>query len=127
MTTRNAKTESGRAADDRVTELSFDDAPPPRAGDPLSPAQLEEEFPAAREQTAGISAGTALTDDDLGPETLFHVEENYGVYDGDGDVDFDDGAERPADQTLQVVGAAQIGGGSGKDEAELAREEHPDK
>ena len=112
------RSESGRAADDRVTELDFEEGPAPRIGDPLPAAEREELTP-ERVQTAGMSSGEALgpvaTDDDLSPETLLHEEENYDLY----------RPERPADQTLEVVDASRIGGGSGKDEAELAREEHP--
>lgn len=116
MSTKHS--ESGRAAHDRVAELDFEDGPAPRAGDPLLAAEREELTP-ERVRTAGMSSGEALgplaTDDDLSPETLFHEEEDYELY----------GPERPTDQTLQVVDASRIGGGFGKDEAELAREEHP--
>lgn len=119
MTSKRERTESGRSADDEVTELSFDEGPAPRFGELLPAAELKEELPPERVRTAGMSSGEALgplaTDDDLSPETLFHEEEDYELY----------GPERPTDQTLQVVDASHIGGGFGKDEAELAREEHP--
>ena len=118
MPIRRKHTESGRTAHDQIAELDFEDGPAPRIGDPLPAAEREELTP-ERVQTAGMSSGEVIgpivTDDDLSPETLYHEEENYEVY----------GPERPADQTLAVVEAARIGGGFGKDEAELAREEHP--
>jgi hypothetical protein len=44
------------------------------------------------------------------------MEEEYEVYE-----------ELPADKELRVARGEEIGGGFGKDEAELAREEHPDQ
>jgi hypothetical protein len=114
----------GRAADDSVRELDFDDDDrvPPRSGDPLTDDEREL-LSRKRERTAGLSGGevadhgNSITDDDLSPETLLDEEEDYEVY-----------TELvPADQELSVVDAAEIGGGSGKDEAELAREENPDR
>jgi hypothetical protein len=104
---------SGRAADDEVEELSFEDAPPPRTGDPLTPEEIQEEFPLERESSAGMSGGelldTDISDDDLTPETLFDEEAEYEVY-----------PNTPADKVLRVVDGDEIGG-TGKDESELAR------
>ncbi len=113
---------AGRAGNDNVRELDFDDDAriPPRTGDPATDderAVLSRE----REQAGGLSGGevpdrgSRITDDDLSPETLLGEEEDYEIY----------AEQRPADKSLSIVDAADIGGGNGKDEAELAQEEHP--
>lgn len=108
----------GRAADDEVEELCFDDAPPPRSGDPLTREELAEALPDEREREAGMSGGElpqeGITDDDLTPETLYDEEDEYEVY-----------AVQPADKDLRIAQGSEIGGGSGLDEAELARRDHP--
>lgn len=122
MTKHPEANSRGRGADDRIEELSFeDDAPPPRAGDPLT----EDEIISARriEQAGltGAAVGGDPTADDLTPRTLIDEEG-----DEDEDTVFADAAEtgsRPADKDLRIVRGNEIGGGHGKDEAELAREQ----
>lgn len=110
---------SGRAANDNLRELDFDDDNriPPRSGDPATEDERAQLTP-GRERTAGLSGGEtadrrlSVTDDDLSPETLLSEEDEYELYT----------PELPADKDLSVVDAADIGGGTGKDEAELALE-----
>ncbi len=93
-------------------ELRFeDDRPPPRAGDPLPRATAARELTPRRVREAGLTGGSAghATADDASPETL--LDEDHG---------------RAADQKLRRVDGSEIGGGFGKDEAELAREK-PDR
>lgn len=113
----------GRGADDAVEELNFEEVNPPRSGDPMHAAELASELPPERERDAGLSGGelpaqanrnSDVTDDDLAPETLYQEEDEYELY-----------TAQPADKQLRVARAGEIGGGFGKDEAELARQEHP--
>lgn len=113
----------GRGADDAVEELNFDDENPPRTGESVHAGELERELPLEREREAGLTSGelapearndSDVTDDDLGPETLYDEEAEYDVH-----------ASSPADKQLRAARADEIGGGFGKDEAELARDEHP--
>jgi hypothetical protein len=106
-----------------VEELNFEEVNPPRSGDPLHPAELADELPTRRERDAGLAGGELAaqekrnsdnTDDDLTPETLYDEEDAYELY-----------SEPPADKQMRVARASEIGGGFGKDEAELARQEHP--
>lgn len=108
----------GRANDDRVEELSFDDdnQPPPRPGDPY--IEPPPEINAERARKAGLTSGEvepmdatdALdTDDDLSPSTLF---DEPGL---------DDEEATAADKELTIVDKNNIGAGYGLDEAELAR------
>ncbi|MDB6060822.1 MAG: hypothetical protein JWM78_925 [Verrucomicrobiaceae bacterium] len=105
----------GRAADDSVRELDFDDddIPPPRIGDPrLAKGEIDTEISARRVREAGFTGGETthdITADDLSPETL--LDEDYQL-------------ANPADKKLRVVDADEIGGGNGKDEAELANEQN---
>jgi hypothetical protein len=114
---------TGRSARDRVQEISFeDDGPPARIGDERRIFDHDSELPPRRVRAAGMTGGEAqplgqdVTADDLSPETLLDEEgaESPSAY------AIDD--ETPADKTLHVVGSEEIGGGNGKDEAELARE-----
>lgn len=113
----NSSNHRGRGDDDTIKELSFDDDnnPPPKAGDPrVTPGQPDPEISARRVREAGLTGAEThrdITDDDLSPETLFDEEYDTTL---------------PADKSTRVVDAAEIGGGSGLDEAELARAEHPD-
>lgn len=115
---RNRSNNRGRAADDEVEELSFEDDPPAHIGDPLQDEQLSEQLPDARQRSGGLTGGEtpdqSVTDDDLSPETLFE-EEGYEVP-----------AEPPADKNLRNADGSEIGGGTGLDEAELAQIEHPE-
>ena len=113
----------GRGADDAVEELNFEDVNPPRTGDPVHSAELAEQLPHKREHDAGLTGGELpepekqsadITDDDLSPETLYDEQEQYELY-----------PAPPTDKQLRVAGSSEIGGGFGKDEAELARDEHP--
>lgn len=108
----------GRAADDEVEELCFEDEPPARAGDPLSEEELAAAEPDERARQAGMSGGElpeeGITDDDLTPETLYGEEATYDVH-----------PLHPADKDLRIARQGEIGGGTGLDEAELARQEHP--
>jgi hypothetical protein len=113
----------GRGADDHVEELSFDDdAPPPRPGDPLTDDEVISERRAEQAGLTGAAVTADFTADDLSPQTLIDEE-------GDEDeesVFADDTTENgalPADKDLRIVRGSEIGGGHGKDEAELAREQ----
>lgn len=111
-----------------VHELDFDqphDGRRGRIGDERSEAEVDDEFPAERVAEMGMSGGEALkegvhedgvTDDDLSPETLL---DETGARDA-----HEPGNGAPADQQLSEVDATEIGGGTGLDEAELARR-HP--
>jgi hypothetical protein len=110
----------GRGADDAVEELNFEDKNPPRTGEPLHADELAEQLPFDREHEAGLSGAElpgndlqhpGITDDDLSPETLLAEEEQYEIR-----------ATAPADKQLRAARAGEIGGGYGKDEAELARD-----
>lgn len=109
-------------------ELDFEkgDERDGRAGDRKPEGVLREEYPAERVREAGQSGGEALDDsvdnkvtaDDLAPETL--LDENRSRTPA---------ARRERDSqdtVLSDVGEAQIGAGTGKDEAELARDEGED-
>ena len=107
---------SGVAPQDRTPELSFDDIDQVlRQGDRESGPS---DIPAARVREAGMTGGETgrgdVTADDAAPETLID----------------EDGADAPvlrqpdaraADTALHRVPPELIGGGTGKDEAELAR------
>jgi hypothetical protein len=114
----NTAGQRGRDANDEVHELSFDDdaTPPPRTGDPrILPGEADPEISPRRVREAGMTGGetgNSVTDDDLSPETLFDEEHVLA---------------NPADKSARVVGAEEIGGGTGLDEAELAQAEHPDR
>lgn len=110
----------GRAEDDRIEELSFeDDGPPPRIGDPrLEPGQRDTKISSQRVRNAGRSSGEMerignvdpfVTADDLSPETLLDEDS----------VDSDKFAA--ADKALSIIEENEIGGGNGLDEAELAQ------
>jgi hypothetical protein len=101
--------------DDSIHELNFDDedTPPPRSGDPrVARGEIDPEISAQRVRQAGRTggevAGGGSTADDLTPETLLDEYED---------------TDRPTDKKLRVVDADKIGGGIGKDEAELANEQ----
>lgn len=68
------------------------------------------------EPAVGSGAGVTSdgsTDDDLSPETLIHEDGARSAREAGGD--------KPADWDLSIVDGADIGGGAGLDEAELAR------
>lgn len=100
--------------DDDIHELNFDDEGiPPRSGDPrVARGERDPEISARRVRQAGRTGGEVMgggsTADDLTPETLLDEYEDIG---------------RPTDKKLRVVDADEIGGGVGKDEAELANEQ----
>ncbi len=102
----------GRDADDHVEELSFDDdtAIPPRTGDPrVDAGSADPEISPRRAREAGRTGGElnrSISDDDLGPETLYDEEHVLAS---------------PADKAVRVVDEDEIGGGRGLDEAELAQ------
>lgn len=100
-----------------VEELSFDDESVGRIGDPLNPSEIQRDQPADRVMEAGLTEaampGQGPTDDDLSPETLIHED---GARSPD-----ESGSGPPADQDLDVTDRANIGAGSGLDEAELGR------
>ncbi|OUM28802.1 phosphotransferase system, HPr-related protein [Pseudomonas putida] len=94
-----------------------------RIGDERPAREVNEEFPPRRVAESGMTGGEALSDslhednvtlDDLSPDTLFDESGARDPY----EPGTDDG---PADKTLREVGANEIGGGIGLDEAELAR------
>jgi hypothetical protein len=109
-----------------VHELDFDDRNDEREGregDERPAREADQEFPPQRVAEAGMTGGEALSDslhednvtyDDMSPDTLLDetgARDPYEAGDGEG----------PADQSLRRVGAGEIGGGFGLDEAELAR------
>lgn len=86
-------------------------------GDPLPDGEQEQRFPPERVREAGLTAAAVPdrqpTDDDLSPETLLDETGARSPREpGDGEA---------ADTDLRIVDEAEIGGGSGLDEAELAR------
>lgn len=86
-------------------------------GDPLPEDEQEQRFPPDRVREAGMTAASVPdhqpTDDDLSPETLLDESGARSPREpGDGEA---------ADTDLRIVDAWEIGGGSGLDEAELAR------
>lgn len=109
-----------------VPELDFDERLDERAGrvgDERPAADLAREFPPRRVAESGMTGGEALSDslhednvtyDDLSPDTL--LDET-----GARDRHEPGGNGGPADKTLRRVEASEIGGGTGLDEAELAR------
>lgn len=109
-----------------VHELDFSerrDERQGRIGDERPAREVNEEFPPRRVAESGMTGGEALSDslhednvtlDDLSPDTLFDESGARDPY----EPGTDDG---PADKTLREVGANEIGGGIGLDEAELAR------
>lgn len=86
-------------------------------GDPLPEGEQEQRFSAERVREAGMTAGSVAdhqpTADDLSPETLLDESGAHSPHEA--------GNGQPADSDLRVVDAAEIGGGRGLDEAELAR------
>ncbi|MBO9549191.1 phosphotransferase system, HPr-related protein [Pseudomonas sp.] len=107
-----------------VHELDFNDQDDHegRAGDERPAVEVAQEFPARRVAESGMTGGEALSDslhedgvtyDDLSPDTLL---DETGARDP-----HEPGSGGPADQALRRVGADEIGGGIGLDEAELAR------
>lgn len=109
-----------------VHELDFSerrDERQGRIGDERPAREVNEEFPPRRVAESGMTGGEALSDslhednvtlDDMSPDTLFDESGARDPY----EPGTDDG---PADKTLREVGANEIGGGIGLDEAELAR------
>jgi len=109
-----------------VHELDFSerrDERQGRIGDERPDREVNEEFPPRRVAESGMTGGEALSDslhednvtlDDMSPDTLFDESGARDPY----EPGTDDG---PADKTLREVGANEIGGGIGLDEAELAR------
>ncbi|MGE8316802.1 MAG: phosphotransferase system, HPr-related protein [Pseudomonas putida] len=109
-----------------VHELDFSerrDERQGRIGDERPAREADEEFPPRRVAESGMTGGEALSDslhednvtlDDMSPDTLFDESGARDPY----EPGTDDG---PADKTLREVGANEIGGGIGLDEAELAR------
>ena len=104
-----------------VHPLDFDDEQRHgRAGD-----RQGQRYAAERVREAGMSGGETLgsgehedgiSEDDLSPETLY---DESGARDPDEYPEDTQGG--PLDTELTTVNAAQIGGGSGLDEAELGR------
>lgn len=109
-----------------VHELDFSerrDERQGRIGDERPAREVNEEFPPRRVAESGMTGGEALSDslhednvtlDDMSPDTLFDESGARDPY----EPGTDDGL---ADKTLREVGANEIGGGIGLDEAELAR------
>ncbi len=107
-----------------VSDLCFDDAESTaRIGDPLSASEIERQQPPKRAREAGLTAashpGDGATEDDLSPEMLI-------AEDGANSPE-EPGQGAPNDRTFKRVSANEIGGGSGLDEAELARVDPLDK
>ncbi|MGH8354681.1 MAG: serine kinase/phosphatase [Pseudomonas sp.] len=103
---------------DAVEELSFeDDERRGRIGDERPEAEVKEEFPLKRLREAGLT-GASMPDhhptaDDLSAETLIDEDGARSPHEL--------GHGSPTDQKLRIVDEDEIGGGSGLDEAELAR------
>jgi len=101
-----------------VEELSFeDDERRGHIGDERPEAQVKEEFTPKRLREAGLT-GASMPDhqptaDDLTVETLFDEDGALSPHER--------GHGPPTDQKLRIVDEDEIGGGSGLDEAELAR------
>ncbi|AXK53827.1 MULTISPECIES: hypothetical protein [Pseudomonas] len=72
---------------------------------------FDDDEPGALSSTGLTSDGSS--DDDLSPETLIREDGARSAR--------EIGADKPADWDLSIVDATDIGGGSGLDEAELAR------
>lgn len=110
--------EENNAAKGGVNELSFDDDDSSaRIGDLRPRTDIEREQSPQRTRQAGLTEasqpGAGPTDDDLSPETLIAEDgANSPLEAGEGAL---------ADKTFTLVDADNIGGGSGLDEAELAR------
>lgn len=101
-----------------VEELSFeDDERPRRIGDERPEAEEQEEFPPKRVREAGLTGASTsdhhATADDLSVETLLDEDGALSPHER--------GHGTPTDQKLRIVDEDEIGGGSGLDEAELAR------
>ncbi|TBU75729.1 phosphotransferase system, HPr-related protein [Pseudomonas daroniae] len=93
-----------------------------RVGDRRPLDEVQQEYPDERVREAGQSGGETLKEgqhedgvslDDLSPETLI---DDTGARSPQ-----ERGDDEPADRDLSIVGEEEIGGGSGLDEAELAR------
>ncbi len=102
-------------------ELDFgkDDGRSGRAGDPRTPRDVAEEFPKAREQQAGMTGGElgdgGITADDLAPETLLDEDRSHSPAAKN--------RRAAADTVLREVDGSEIGGGGGRDEAELTEDD----
>lgn len=108
-----------------VRELDFSDRHDEREGrigDERPAGEVAEEYPPRRVAESGMTGGETLSDslnednvtlDDLSPDTLY---DQTGARDPR-----EPGAGGPADKTLRRVDEHEIGGGTGLDEAELAR------
>lgn len=129
--TTDRKPDTPREIDDiedrmgSIDQLDFNDRQDDRqgrVGDARPEDELSQEFPDERVQRAGMTGGEALgsginedgvTLDDASPETL--IDETGARSPRER------GDAYPADKTLTEVDAVDIGGGTGLDEAELAR------
>lgn len=122
MVRRTKANTTGRSRRDFIEELSFEDEESGRFGDERPRAEAEREFPPDRVRAAGLTGGEAqplgreVTSDDMSPETLIDEEgaDPPSAYAAEDD--------KAADKTLSVVKDSEIGGGRGKDEAELAED-----
>ena len=110
-----------------VRELDFERRAEGRIGDERSRREVENEFPSRRRREMGMTGGETLDDsavedhvslDDMAPETLI---DEQGV-----EAPLDPSDDTPVDEELRIVRQQEIGGGSGLDEAEKARRDHPD-
>ena len=100
------------------SELDFErgDTREGRIGDPKPMSEVREEFPARRAREAGRTGGETAehqtTADDMTPETLLDFDASRTPSSLRG--------RMPNDTDTRVVSEAEIGGGDGLDEAELA-------
>ncbi|MFJ7140415.1 serine kinase/phosphatase [Pseudomonas protegens] len=76
----------------------------------LEELHFDDDEPVARSSASLTSDGSS--DDDLSPETLIREDGARSAREA--------GADKPADWDLSIVDGADIGGGTGLDEAELA-------
>jgi len=108
-----------------IEQLDFSDRKDDREGrigDTRPLDEVQHEYPDERVREAGQSGGETLSEgrhedgvslDDLSPETL--------IDDTGARSPSERGDDEPLDRDLTIVGEEDIGGGSGLDEAELAR------
>jgi len=103
-----------------MEELSFpDDELSGRIGDARPEADVQNEFSAKRIREAGLTGASVAdhqpTADDLSPETLYDESGARSPH--------EKGRGGPSDKKLRIVDEDEIGGGTGLDEAELARDD----
>ncbi|MDZ5435797.1 serine kinase/phosphatase [Pseudomonas fluorescens] len=107
-----------------VRELDFDEEESStKIGDELTGKEHEQRIPRRHVREGGMTGASTAdhepTDDDMSPETLIRED---GARDA-----HETGADNQADWDLSIVDEEDIGGGTGLDEAELARRDPLDR